>query len=153
MNGNALQLSLLRAAASPEMRADNGIHEFTYAFTVWEGSFLESPVVGDAYDLNVPLQTADCACEPFSAFAVNQDNIFIDTVKPAEDGSGDMILRLYEAKRADTNCELTVSLPVQSAFLCDMLENIQKPLPFAGGCIAMHFHPFEVKTIRLARKA
>ena len=64
-----------------------------------------------------------------------------------------MILRLYEAKRADTDCELTVSLPVHSAFLCDMLENIQKPLPLSDGCAAMHFHPFEVKTLRLARKA
>ena len=39
MNANALELTLLRAAASPEMRADNKIHRFTYGFTAWEGSF------------------------------------------------------------------------------------------------------------------
>ena len=151
MNGSALQLSLLRAAASPEMRADNGHHEFTYAFTAWEGSFLESPVVREAYDLNIPLQTTDCACEPFSAFEVNRANIFIDTVKPAEDGSGDIILRLYEAKRADTACELTIRLPVQRLFLCDMLENKEEELPLADGCAALRFHPFEVRTLRLVR--
>ena len=50
-----------------------------------------------------------------------------------------MILRLYEAKRADTDCELTVSLPVHSAFLCDMLENIQKPLPLSDGGLPLRY--------------
>ena len=35
MNDNRLELTLLRAAASPVMRADNGVHHFTYAFTAW----------------------------------------------------------------------------------------------------------------------
>ncbi|MBQ6959516.1 MAG: alpha-mannosidase [Clostridia bacterium] len=148
MNGNALQLSLLRAAASPEMRADNGVHTFTYAFTGWNGSFLDSPVVREAYDLNVPLQTAESGCAPFSAFSVDASNVFIDTVKPAEDGSGDVILRLYEAKRGDTACHLAVNIPIQAAYLCDMLENRLEARPVTDGKIVLHFHPFEVKTIR-----
>lgn len=149
MNGKALQLSLLRAAASPEMRADNGPHAFTYAFTGWNGPFLDSPVVREAYDLNVPLQTMEGGCAPFSAFGVDAPNVFIDTVKPAEDGSGDVILRLYEAKRGDTACHLSVNLPFEAAYLCDMLENRQEALPVADGGIALRFHPFEVKTVRL----
>ena len=68
MNGNAMELTLLRAAASPEMRADNGEHTFTYAFTVWEGSFYESPVTEQAYALNVPVQVVHGSCPSFSAF-------------------------------------------------------------------------------------
>ena len=151
MNGNALQLTLLRAPATPEMRADNGRHEFTYAFTAWTGSFLASPVVREAYDLNVPLQTAPGALAAFSAFRVDADNVFIDTVKPAEDGSGDIILRLYEAKRADTACRLTVDLPAAAAYTCDMLENITGELPLEDGQAALRFHTFEVKTLRLKR--
>ncbi len=150
MNGNALQLTLLRAAASPEMRADNGEHTFTYAFTAWEGSFLDSPVVREAYDLNVPLQTASGACTAFSAFAADAGNIFIDTVKPAEDGSGDLILRLYEAKRADTECRLQIRFPVSAVSLCDMLENKTESLsPDDPDGIPLHFHTFEVKTVRI----
>ena len=74
---------------------------------------------------------------------------FIDTAKPAEDGSGDVILRLYESKRGDTACNLSVDLPVQAAWLCDMLENKLEALPISDGEIALRFHPFEVKTIRL----
>ena len=151
MNGNSLQLTLLRAAACPEMRADNGTHTFTYAFTAWEGSLMDSPVVREAYDLNVPLQTAPGHCPTFSAFRVDADNLFIDTVKPAEDGSGDIILRLYEAKKADTSCRLTINLPVKAVFRCDMLENIQEEIRLKDGAAALHFHTFEVKTLRIKR--
>ena len=150
MNGNALQLTLLRAAASPEMRADNGEHVFTYAFTAWEGSFLESPVVREAYDLNVPLQTVPGSCPSFSAFGIDAENVFIDTVKPAEDGSGDLILRLYEAKRADTACTLRINFPVRSVSLCDMLENETETLTYnSAEGIPLRFHTFEVKTLRV----
>ena len=151
MNGNALELTLLRAAASPQMRADNGEHTFTYAFTAWEGSFMDSPVVREAYDLNVPLQVAAGACEPFSAFAVDKENVFIDTIKPAEDGSGDIILRLYEAKKADTACRLTVGVPAGEVWACDMLENKLEKLNDLGGEIDLHFGTFEVKTLRIVR--
>ncbi|MBQ6517776.1 MAG: alpha-mannosidase [Anaerolineaceae bacterium] len=150
MNGNALQLTLLRAAASPEMRADNGAHTFTYAFTAWEGSFLSSPVVREAYDLNIPLQTVSGTCSSFSALETDADNIFIDTVKPAENGSGDLIIRLYEAKRADTVCRLKIRFPVESVSLCDMLENESEKLSFSDPeGLKLHFHTFEVKTLRV----
>ena len=151
MNGNALQLTLLRAPASPEMRADNGEQTFTYAFTAWEGSLMDSPVVREAYDLNVPLQTAPGHGPTFSAFRVDAPNVFIDTVKPAEDGSGDIILRLYEAKKADTNCHLSIQIPASSVFLCDMLENRTEPLTMKDGKVSLHFRTFEVKTLRIHR--
>ena len=151
MKGNALQLTLLRAAASPEMRADNGRHVFTYAFTAWDGSFMDSPVVREAYDLNVPLTLAEGACDAFSAFSVDRENVFIDTVKPAEDGSGDIILRLYEAKHADTACRLTLGIPARKVVACDMLENAMEELPTEDGSVKLHFGTFEVKTLRIAR--
>lgn len=149
-DGSELRLTLLRAAASPEMRADNGTHTFTYAFTAWEGSFADSPVVAEAYDLNVPLRVAPGACAAFSAFAVDRPNVFIDTVKPAEDGSGDVILRLYEAKRADTRCTLRLGVPAARVCLCDMLENALEELPAEGSAVALSLRAFEVKTLRLS---
>ena len=149
MNGNALQLTLLRAAASPEMRSDNGRHTFTYAFTAWEGDFLNSPVVREAYDLNVPLRVAAGGVNGFSAFSLDAQNVFIDTVKPAEDGSGDLILRLYEAKQADTCCALSIKVPARRVWDCDMLENKLQALALEGDRVDLTFHTFEVKTLRL----
>ena len=150
MNGNALQLTLLRAAASPEMRADNGRHSFTYAFTAWEGGFMDSPVVREAYALNVPMRVAHGSRVPFSAFTVDAPNVFIDTVKPAEDGSGDLVLRLYEAKRAETRCSLAFHLPVDRLWECNMLEKPLAELPLDGETAQLSFHTFEVKTLRIS---
>ncbi len=148
LHDNEMRLTLLRATASPEMRADNGTHTFTYSFLAWEGSFLDALVVREAYDLNVPATLASGSTAAFSAFSVDAANVFIDTVKPAEDQSGDLILRLYEAKGADTACALTINLPVASVTACDMLE---KPMRDLGtdGTQPLHFHTFEVKTLRV----
>lgn len=154
MLGNAINLTLLRAAGSPELATDNGPQRFTYAFTAWEGCFMQSPVVREGYELNVAPVLATGAASG-SLFAIeNGENIVIDVVKPAEDGSGDLILRLYESKRADTCCKLKWSLPraVKSAVLCNMLEGreSEQPLAIAEDSAALHFRAFEVKTIRLS---
>lgn len=151
VNGNAMELTLLRAAASPQMRADNGQHRFTYAFVGWEGSFMEAPVVQEGCKLNVPVAVVAGSLPAFSAFSLDRENILLDTVKLAEDGSGDFILRLYESKRADTPFGLSVNLPAKAAWRCDMLENKEEPLALENGTLSLHARPFQVLTIRIQR--
>ncbi|MFR0790427.1 MAG: glycoside hydrolase family 38 C-terminal domain-containing protein [Lachnospiraceae bacterium] len=83
MNGNALELTLLRAGTCPEMCADNRVHHFTYAFTAWEGSFAESDVVRQGYELNVKPVVAGGAALTFSTLPVLMRNVIPDTMKPA----------------------------------------------------------------------
>lgn len=149
MNQNALELTLLRAASAPEMRADNRENQFTYAFTAWEGSFMDSDVVRQGYELNVKPLTVAGITAGFSAFAVEKENVILETVKPAEDGSGDLILRLYEAKKAAVRTELTCSLGSFTAWECDMLENVQKELGVKDCAVELDFRAFEIKTVRL----
>jgi len=156
MLGNTISLTLLRAAAAPEMRTDNHTHRFTYAITAWEGSFIQSNVVREGMELNTPVLTSDCwgaqCVSAVSFFCVEQaNNVIIDTIKPAEDGSGDLIVRLYESKRADCDCALCWSLPVVRAALTNMMERELSPLILQGGGVQLHFTPFEVKTVRLGR--
>lgn len=150
MNGNALELTLLRASACPEMQADNGLHRFAYAFTAWEGSFMESDVVRQGYELNVQPKISDGAVKAFSAAAVDQANVILETMKPAEDGSGDIILRLYESKKAAVTARVACRLGVK-AWLCDMLENVVEEIPMEDGVLTLPFRAFEVKTVRLKR--
>lgn len=149
MHEGELRLTLLRAGTCPEMKTDTGRHEFTYSFTAWDGPFISSPVVEEAYDLNVPVLVKDGQAEDFSAFYVDEPNVFIDTVKLAEDRSGDLILRLYESKRADTVCNLAINFPVQEVSLCNMLEEKEQALPVQDGCVQLRFGTFEVKTVRI----
>ncbi len=150
MNGNALELTLLRASSSPEMQADNRKHQFIYAFTAWEGSFMQSDVVRQGYELNVQPMISDGAVKTFSAAAVEQANVILDTMKPAEDGSGDIILRLYESKKAAVTARVACRLGAK-AYLCDMLENVIEEVPMEDGVLTMPFRAFEVKTLRIRR--
>ena len=151
MNGNALELTLLRAAACPEMRADNGQHSFTYAFTAWEGTFADSDVVRQGYELNVKPVVSAGAVKSFSAVAVDKANVILDTMKPAEDGSGDIVLRLYESKKAATKAEVSLNFGAGKAYLCDMLENVTEEVAVNDGKIVLPFRAFEIKTIRIKK--
>jgi len=147
--GNSINLTLLKSALAPDMHADRGRQEFTYAFYTWNGGFADSPIVREAYELNCPPLVVPGAAGERSLFGVDATNVIIETVKPAEDGSGDVVVRMYEAKRMTTRCTLSTSLPVAEATRTDMLETVQEKLPHDGGRIVLQFRPFEVKTVRL----
>lgn len=152
MNGNALELTLLRAPSCPEMRADNGVHHFTYAFTAWEGSFADCDVVRQGYELNVKPQVTSGAVDAFSAVNIEKANVILDTMKPAEDGSNDIILRLYESKKSAVETDITCNLDAKKAYLCDMLENVTEELPMENGRLRLPFKAFEIRTVRLVKQ-
>ena len=149
MNENALELTLLRAAAAPEMHADNREHYFTYAFTAWEGSFADSDVVRQGYELNVKPVVANGTVNAFSMFGVEKNNVILESVKLAEDGSGDLILRLYESRKAAVHTALFTTLPVVQAWSCTMLEEKETELVVEDKSISLDFRAFEIKTLRL----
>jgi alpha-mannosidase len=148
--GNSINLTLLKSALAPDMTADKGRQEFTYAFYPWNGCFASSDLVQQAYDLNCPVTTASGAAGETSLLAVSAPNVIVDTVKPAEDGSGDVIVRLYECKRMATRCALSTALPAARATQTDMLEAKECDLALVDGKVTLDLRPFEVKTVRLA---
>jgi alpha-mannosidase len=105
-----------------------------------------------------PLMAVGSAGEA-SLLAVDAPNIIIETVKPAEeagaDGTHDLVLRLYEAKRTATTCTLRTTLPVVEVHETDMLEGeiASEALSCEQGAIPLSFRPFECKTLRLRMNA
>ena len=95
-------------------------------------------------------QTAhDGLAEPGSFWQVEPPSIIIESVKKAEDGRG-WIMRLYEASGSSVrHCTVTTKLRITGATLTDLLENEVQPLACSDGQIALDFHPFEIKTMRL----
>jgi alpha-mannosidase len=87
-------------------------------------------------------------------FSIDCGNVVIDTVKPAEDQSGDIIVRLYEAKRAASKCTLTSAVPVRRVWNCNMLEDKKEELTGLSDShiIPVPIRPFEVVTLRLKFK-
>lgn len=149
MLGDSINLTLLRAPKSPDFHADMGQHHFAYSYYVWDGSLMDSGVVREGYELNVPVTVAEGAAETTSLMSIDAANVVVDTVKAAEDGSGDIIIRLYESKRAATDAVLTLNMPVASACTTNLLEECKEQLTVKDGRIALNFHGFEVKTVRI----
>ena len=147
--GHTISLTLLKSAMGPDMRADLGVQEFTYAFYAWNGVLSESRVVQEGYDLNCSVGTALGAAGERSLLSVDARNVVIDTVKLAEDGSGDVVVRLYESMRTATRCTIASTLPVVSAVQTNMLEEPEAGLMWAHGGVELDLRPFEVRTIRL----
>jgi len=141
---------LLKSSLAPDPAADKGFHSFTYALYYWTGSFGDCGVVREAYELNCPVLIRSGSADETSIFKLDNSNIILETVKPAEDGTRDIILRLYESKCSLTKCNLSTILPVYKVSQTDMLERFQVDLSINKGKITLEFRPFEVKTIRLS---
>ncbi|GLX66701.1 alpha-mannosidase [Paenibacillus glycanilyticus] len=153
VKGNTLSMALLRSPSFPDESSDLGTHQFTYAFMFWEGSFQESGVIQEAYELNYPLSAVRGAGPDgeLSLIQIDRSSILAETVKLAEDGSGDWIVRLYESTGSATRCEVRASLSYSKVMETNMLEENQAELPAVDDRIQLHFRPFEVKTIRLVQ--
>lgn len=150
VSDNTMSLTLLRAPTWPDETSDLGVHHFTYGFTFWNSAFLDSPVVREAYELNYPVSLAPGGSpEPQSLLRIDQANVIAETVKLAEDGSGDWIVRLYESKGASVACKLDVGRSLKAVYETNMLEEIMAELAHEGEEISLQISPFEVKTIRL----
>lgn len=147
---NSINLTLLKAPLAPDMTADRGEQRVTYACYPWTGPFAESDVVRQGYELNCPVITAPGDAGTRALFAVDAANVVIEAVKPAEDGGGDVVVRLYEAMQKATRCTLSTALPVAKATLTDMLEETAaETLACEEGEIPLTFRPFEIQTLRL----
>ena len=152
MDENAIELSLLTASAAPEMRADNRKHSFRYAFTAWTGTYEESDVVEQGYDFNDAPVVLEGRCGLPFAYACDCPNVFLDAVKPAEDRSGDLILRFYEAKNMPCTAKISLTgLGIKKVQFCDLLENSVGELTAEKDGFVLPFGNFEVQTVRISR--
>lgn len=151
--GNCINLTLLRSPFSPDPECDRGEQRFTYSFYAYNGSMLESGLVQQGYDLNIPAEVRPGEREDGSLLTIDASNIILETLKPAEDGSGDYILRMYESMRTATDTVLTLNLPCSAAYTCNMLEedcqNLTMEKAGESSRFRLQFRPFEIKTLRV----
>ena len=164
VDGGCINLTLLKAPVIPDMYADKGRQAFTYSCYAYNGSFADSGVVQNGYELNTPILVREGDSGTASLFTVEMSetlanknpwnfayaNVILETVKRADDGSGDLIVRLYESQNTAAKCVLHTPLAVQQANQTNMLEEAEAFLPTDGHSVALTFRPFEVKTVRLS---
>ncbi|REK91298.1 alpha-mannosidase [Streptomyces inhibens] len=144
--GTTVRLTLLRAPHSPDPETDQGAHRFTYAL-------LPGAEVGDAVAeglaLNLPLRTAGAPPVP-PLIRVDHPALTVESVKLAEDRSGDVVVRLYESRGGRATGILSPGFPLERAMVTDLLErplHDEKEGPTSE--VTLELRPFQILTLRL----
>jgi alpha-mannosidase len=144
-----VSVSLLRAAKYPDPDADHGRHAVTIS-VLPHGPGLHD-VLHEAEALNLPLRlvtgTATEVLRP--VVTVDQGGVQISSVKQADDGSGDLIVRLYEACGDRTTLTVRTPRPIRDALRCNLLEEPTGGIECGDGIVSMMLRPFELVTLRL----
>ena len=146
-----MSLTLIKTSAAPAMHSDECLHQFTYSVMPYTGTFFESKVINEAYELNYPVICNMGKTETASYFKISAENVILETVKPAEDGSQDIILRLYESKNAYTKFNIDFGFDICEAFTTNMLEENQNKLVIQNNSLELELKPFEIVTIRIKK--
>ena len=149
-DGN-LRLSLHRGGTHPDVTGDCGDHEMTYALLVHAAPFGAQAVVHPAYMLNIPIESANGCADLPAVASVSAPNVIVETIKPAEDDSNALVLRLYECEGTKTRTHVRFCDSVTRAVLTNMLEDEKQPITLSDNAIDLSFRPFEIKTLKLYR--
>jgi len=151
-SATVVRVSLLRAALFPDPDADQGRQEFRLSVLV--GAEIVD-AVEEGYRLNLPLRlatgAADCIAAPF--VTVDAPGIVVEAVKLAEDRTGDVVVRLYEALGAKSRGLLRTGFGWTRVNETDLLERAidrNAVNTVSGDNITLSLRPFQIVTLRFA---
>ena len=145
-----VRLSLLRSPKFPDPQADRGQHELTV--TIRPGARI-ADAVEEGYRTNLVPRLVRGAAPVEPLFALSNPALVVEAVKLAEDGSGDVVVRLYESLGRRSLGTITANFPVQGSCAVDLLERlVQEPgVECGGNVVDLKLRPFQLVTLRFAR--
>lgn len=162
VRGTMIRLSLLSSPLYPDPNTDKGVHEFMWN-VVADASM--PAVLDEANRLNVAVLPAVPVFDPLAQLNPVDGVMVLDWVKLADDGSGDLILRVYEAVGGEAHARLAVNAALGKATVreCSIMEDArldaELPAAFADGdpSVArtaqgamLSLHPFQLATLRVS---
>ncbi|REJ06465.1 alpha-mannosidase [Microbacterium bovistercoris] len=145
-------LSLLRGPVFPDPEADQGRHDITVA--VRPGAGIRE-AVDEGYRMNLPLRTVTGARAVAPLVTVSHPAVRVESVKLAEDRSGDLVVRLYESEGAKAQVDISVDVPgARGIHTVDLLERrIDAPVGavLEQTTARLALRPFQLLTLRVSR--
>ena len=152
-SATTVRLSLLRAPTFPDPAADQGTH--TLNVSVGLGADIRAAVEA-GYRRNLPLRTFSGASgAPLEPLVVVADQaVVVEAVKLARDGSGDVIVRLYESTGSRARTSVTAGFDVAGISETDLLERVLPTdalVETEGETAHIELRPFQLLTLRFAR--
>ena len=142
-----VRLSLLRGPMFPDPGADQGRH--VLRVTVRPGAGI-AEAVQEGYRTNLAVRTVrgEHPVEPL--LELDDPAVVVEAVKLAEDGSGDVVVRLYESLGGRAVAEVTPGFDTSAITTVDLLE---RPVDGSGVLDGrtLRLRPFQLVTLRFAR--
>jgi alpha-mannosidase len=86
---------------------------------------------------------------PVVTVSSDPGGVEVDAVKLADDGSGDLIVRLHEACGDRTRVSVSTGRRIAEAWYCNLLEEPQRGEEVGDGSVTTTLRPFELVTLRL----
>jgi len=152
VQGNTMDLTLLRSPKAPDRKADIDEHKFIFGYLPHRGRLETSNVLRIAHELNTPVipwPVKDVPAEPVKSwYRLSDTTIKIEAVKRAENGKG-IIIRLYETRGSGAAVRLEAADGWKSLFTATMLEKRENKIAGKGNVVDLRFQPFEIKTLLL----
>jgi len=141
--------TLLRAPLFPDPEADQGEHLLHSSIVV--GGV--DRAIEEGYRLNLPVrEAAGVQVEPL--ITSSNPGVVIETVKLAEDGSGDVIVRIYEGFGSRATSTIATAFASSGVVETDLLE---RDVPAdavsrtADSGVTVELRPFQLVTLRFVR--
>ncbi|TWS26004.1 alpha-mannosidase [Tsukamurella sputi] len=146
--GTVVRLSLLRAPRYPDPETDQGFHRL--AVSVRPGATI-GDAVEEGYRRNLaPRTVAGTASTVAPLVVLDHPGVIVEAVKLAADGSGDVIVRLYESRGTRAAASLHADFEYTSLVRTDLLERpVADPEP--AGDVRLTLRPFQIVTLRIRR--
>lgn len=143
--------SLLRAPVFPDPTADQGRHVLRTSVRIGDDILA---AVEEGYRLNLPLRVIEGAAASAPLVISESPAIVVESVKLAEDRSGDLIVRLYEARGARAHGRFSVGANVGQMRETDLLERPRDEtgtiLSVADNAAELRLRPFQLVTLRVS---
>ncbi len=152
VRGDELKLTLLRAPHFPDPQADIGQQHLEWSVMLTDGDPLLHGVEEESARIAHPLRVVDGTpvLSPLD-IDLRVHGALISAVKPADDESGDLIVRVWETLGSRTLGTLQVGGAID-AELCNGLEvSDDVSLDVTDGVLDVELRPFEIQTIRIKR--
>ncbi|HET8880232.1 MAG TPA: glycoside hydrolase family 38 C-terminal domain-containing protein, partial [Arthrobacter sp.] len=145
-----VRVSLLRAPKFPDPNADHGPHELTVSVRPGAGI---ADAVEEGYRTNLAPRVVKGARGADPLFTVTNPALVVEAVKLAEDGSGDVVVRLYESLGERSAGVITANFDATDVRSVDLLERpVQAPgVSPRGASAELVLRPFQLVTLRFAR--
>ncbi len=150
VRGDALRMTIVRAPSFPDPTADRGRHRVEYAVWAHVGEAFAAGLEDEAHRIAHPVRGAATApLQP--VVVVDAPGVLASAVKHAADGSGDVVVRVWESRGGRAWGTLRLAGGVTNAWRSDALEGAGEVLAVVDGAVPVALAPFEVATFRLRR--